>query len=395
MIGRLHASRILQSVVLGLALALVAVLLPRAAAGAAGKVKVIKLGYDAELSGTYASYGPTLVNAAKLAVNQINHKGIKIRGTKYKMKLLVCNDFTKEADASACATKFVKDDHIKFMFGALGFLSPIVMKVTDPAHVIYFSSSTAISNLLKTNPYTIQTDLGFSSDAKVMVKAIAKLVSPHAKVAMIGPKTVDTTTLFPDLQKSILAAGMKTVAVEKFAPSTTDLTPEVTAAKAGNPTVLIAGDDVADLTAIGSANRSISAAKTVYGFANGCISTVVSQYPNVSTYLGYPLTGVTLSPPANAKAKAFDKLYLKHFPGKLPSVIDAIEYNYTFFGMLAQAISKAKTATNTKKILHTLEKITYSGLEGKIKILSTRTSSFTVEMCKVVNGHTTDYLFKP
>src|SRR2546423_1542095 len=127
---------------LGLLLAGVLVFTGCAQTGASTTAKgTVKLGFLAELSGSFQAFGIPAAGGMQLAVKQVNDRGgFDVNGTHYTLDLVSTDDRTDESTTTALTTGYVRDDGIKFVFGALGKLAPLVVQITNPAKVLYFTS---------------------------------------------------------------------------------------------------------------------------------------------------------------------------------------------------------------------------------------------------------------
>jgi branched-chain amino acid transport system substrate-binding protein len=110
--------------------------------------KIIKLGYIGPLSGPGASIGQTELNAAQMAVDEINAKG-GVKG--YKFELIPEDGKCEGKEATVAAQKLVNIDKVKIILGGACSSETIAAaSITEPNKVLLItdlSSNPSISDL--------------------------------------------------------------------------------------------------------------------------------------------------------------------------------------------------------------------------------------------------------
>src|SRR6195952_3913958 len=128
-------------------------------AGSAGAQEVIKIGHVAPVSGPSAHLGKDNENGAKMAVDELNAKGIKIDGKPVKFVLVLEDDGADPKQGTAVAQKLV-DAKVN---GVIGHLNS---GTTIPASRIYHDAGIPQISPSATNPkYTQQ---GYKSAFRVV-----------------------------------------------------------------------------------------------------------------------------------------------------------------------------------------------------------------------------------
>ncbi len=353
-------------------------------AAASKTASVIKIGFVGELTGAFGSYGVPSYNASKLAIREINSAGgVTLHGKKYKFQLIECNDNTEATQTSACATQLVQTDHVSFMFGGLGAFGPIVAQVTNPAKVIYFASADQVADLLPSLKYTVLTLGSNQEKGTQFIKGLEHFYPGTTRVAAVMSNDGTPTAILPIFKQALKAYGGSIVATELFPEDATDVSPEVTAAIAANPQVIITSDDSQDLQLTLPAIASLDPSAKVAGYPDDCIT--ATQLSFKLPYVGDAL-GPELQPPSSPVTKAFVAKYHAAYPGPLPAAMTATLYNYDYYFLLAKAIGKAQTYTNAKAVMSALQSTTYSGVVGTISIGSSRYATYGTDICYTNNG---------
>ena len=78
-----------------------------ACAGAAYAQEVVKIGHVGPISGAIAHLGKDNENGARMAIDELNAKGVLIGGKKVKLELLTEDDAADPKQATAVAQKLV------------------------------------------------------------------------------------------------------------------------------------------------------------------------------------------------------------------------------------------------------------------------------------------------
>jgi branched-chain amino acid transport system substrate-binding protein len=76
-------------------------------AGSASAQEVVKIGHVAPLSGSIAHLGKDMENSAKMAIDELNEKGVTIGGKKVKFELVSEDDAADPKQGTAVAQKLV------------------------------------------------------------------------------------------------------------------------------------------------------------------------------------------------------------------------------------------------------------------------------------------------
>ncbi|MGI6586331.1 MAG: ABC transporter substrate-binding protein [Lutisporaceae bacterium] len=148
------------------------------------KKEPLKIGLVTPVTGSAAAYGETIVNSAKLAVEEINAAG-GVDG-KYTLELIIEDDEGTPAKSVNAAQKLINQDKIKVLIGAQASSCTLaVMEVTSAAGIPQIApASTALSIVQLGNEWifrnaaadTLQTSqvLKFAKDS-FNVKSVAVL----------------------------------------------------------------------------------------------------------------------------------------------------------------------------------------------------------------------------
>lgn len=208
---------------------------------AAAQDLVIKIGHVAPTSGQQAQLGKDNENGARMAVEELNAKGVTIGGKKAKFELLAEDDQADPKQGTAAAQKLV-DAKVNGVIGHLNSGTSI------PASKIYSDAGIPQISPSATNPkYTRQ---GYKTTFRVVADdvhlggTLGKYAVKQLKgksIAVIDDRTAYGQGVADEFEKGVKAAGGKTVAREFTNDKATDFTAILTNVKAKKPDVVFYG----------------------------------------------------------------------------------------------------------------------------------------------------------
>lgn len=221
------------------------VIVGAAAALLAGSVHaqdlVVKIGHVAPTSGAIAHLGKDNENGARMAIDELNAKGVKIGGKTAKFELLAEDDAADPKQGTAAAQKLV-DSKVNGVVGHLNSGTSI------PASKIYSDAGIPQISPSATNPkYTRQ---GYKTTFRVVADdvhlggTLGKYAVKELKgksIAVIDDRTAYGQGVADEFEKGVKAAGGKTVGREFTNDKATDFTAILTSLKAKKPDIVFFG----------------------------------------------------------------------------------------------------------------------------------------------------------
>ena len=202
---------------------------------------VVKIGHVAPTSGQIAHLGKDNENGARMAIDELNAKGVTIGGKKAKFELLAEDDGADPKQGTAAAQKLV-DSKVNGVVGHLNSGTSI------PASKIYSDAGIPQISPSATNPkYTRQ---GFKTTFRVVADdvhlggTLGKYAVKELKgknIAVIDDRTAYGQGVADEFEKGVKAAGGKTVGREFTNDKATDFTAILTSLKAKNPDIVFFG----------------------------------------------------------------------------------------------------------------------------------------------------------
>jgi len=203
--------------------------------------EVIKIGHVAPLSGAIAHLGKDNEYGARLAIEELNAKGVSIGGKKVKFELLAEDDAADPKQGTAVAQKLV-DSKVNGVVGHLNSGTSI------PASKIYSDAGIPQISPSSTNPkFTRQ---GYKTTFRVVADdvhlggtlgrfAIGELKAKS--IAVIDDRTAYGQGVADEFEKAAKAAGATVVGREFTTDKSTDFTAILTTIKGKKPDLVFFG----------------------------------------------------------------------------------------------------------------------------------------------------------
>jgi branched-chain amino acid transport system substrate-binding protein len=332
-------------------------------AGAAAAQTVVKIGHVAPLTGAIAHLGKDNELGARMAIEELNAKGVKLGGKDVKFELLSEDDGADPKQGTAAAQKLVDAK----VAGVIGHLNS---GTTIPASKIYSDAGIPQISPSATNPkYTQQ---GFKTAFRVVANdgqlggtlgryAVKEL---NAKaIAIVDDRTAYGQGVADEFRKAAVSAGGKVVGREFTTDKATDFNAILTKLKGANPDLVffggmdaVAGPMLRQLKQLGM--------NVKYMGGDGICSPKLAELAGGSMSDGQVVCaeagGITPDKEADMKAwrEKFKSKYNAEVQIYAPYVYDATM-------TMVEAMQKADSA-DPKKYLPVLAKITHEGVTGKI-----------------------------
>ncbi len=214
---------------------------PAPAAAPAADTSVIKIGHVGPVSGAIAHLGKGNELGARMAIADLNAKGVKIGGKDVKFELVAEDDAADPKQGTAAAQKLV-DSKVNGVVGHLNSGTSI------PASSIYSAAGIPQISPSATNPkFTRQ---GYKTTFRVVADDVhlggtlgkyAVNTLKGKSIAVIDDRTAYGQGVAEEFKKAVEAAGSKTVAHEFTTDKSTDFMAILTAIKAKKPDVIFFG----------------------------------------------------------------------------------------------------------------------------------------------------------
>jgi len=210
-------------------------------AGSTFAQEVIKIGHVAPVSGAIAHLGKDNENAARMAIEELNAKGVKIGGKSVKLELLAEDDAADPKQGTAAAQKLV-DSKVNGVIGHLNSGTSI------PASKIYSDAGIPQISPSATNPKFTRS--GYKTTFRVVADdvhlggTLGRYAVNNVKgksIAVIDDRTAYGQGVAEEFEKAVKASGGKLVGHEFTTDKASDFMSILTTLKAKKPDVVFFG----------------------------------------------------------------------------------------------------------------------------------------------------------
>ena len=203
--------------------------------------QVVKIGHVAPVSGAIAHLGKDNEYGARLAIEELNAKGVSINGKKVKFELVSEDDAADPKQGTAAAQKLV-DAKVS---GVIGHLNS---GTTIPASKIYSDAGIPQISPSSTNPkYTRQgykTAFRLVADDVHLGGILGRYAIQELKgktIAVIDDRTAYGQGVAEEFEKAVKAAGGNVIGHEFTTDKATDFMPILTTLKGKKPDIIFFG----------------------------------------------------------------------------------------------------------------------------------------------------------
>ena len=208
---------------------------------ASAQEQVVKIGHVAPVSGAQAHYGKDNENGARMAIEDINAKGVTIGGKKIKFELQAEDDAADPKQGTAAAQKLCDSK----VAGVVGHLNS---GTTIPASKVYNDCGIPMVTGAATNPSLTKpgykTTFRIISNDNALGAGLAAYAHDTLKlktVAIIDDRTAYGQGVANVFKKVAAELGMKVVDEQFTTDKATDFMAILTAIKAKNPDAIFFG----------------------------------------------------------------------------------------------------------------------------------------------------------
>ena len=332
-------------------------------ASAYAQEQVVKIAHVGPITGPIAHIGKDNENGARMAIEELNAKGITLDGKKTRFVLMAEDDASDPKQATAVAQKLV-DAKVAGVIGHVNSGTSIpASKIYYDAHIPQISPSTTSAKYTQQNFDT--TFRVVASDAQLgsaLGRYAAKTL--HAKTAaVIDDRTAYGQGLAEEFTKAAKAAGMTIVSTQYTNDKATDFNAILTSFKARKPDVVFFGGlDAGGGPMLRQMKQLAIKAKFMGGDA-----ICTSDLPKLAGD-GIGNDQVVCAEAGGVEESArkglddFKTAYKQKY-GK--DVVIYAPYTYDAVMTMVEAMQKAKSA-DPKKYLPELAKIHHKGVTGMI-----------------------------
>ena len=320
----------------------------------------VRIGQVSPLTGPQAHLGRDNDNGARLALDEINAKGLMVGGKKITLELKSEDDGADPKTATTVAQKLVDE-------GVVGVIGHLNSGATIPASKIY--SDNGIPQISPSATAVAYTASGYKTAYRLMTNdaqqgsvlgsyAVSKLGAK--KVAIIDDRTAYGQGLADEVEKAIKAAGGQVVAREYTSDRATDFMAILTSIKGRAPDlVFFGGMDPQAAPMLKQMKQLGMKAKFLGGDG--------AQTPQFIELAGTDAEGALASNPGlPLDTMPGGQGFKNKFEAKYGKIQNYSPYSYDAVYVMVEAMKRAGS-TEPAKYLDELPKTDYQGVTGHIR----------------------------
>jgi branched-chain amino acid transport system substrate-binding protein len=211
-------------------------------AGGCGQqaAKEIRLGVNAELTGSKPTVGDSCRKAAELLAAQVNQAGgLQVGEKKYPLKLFVEDNEDKAESAAAAAQKLISQNNVLAVIGlnASGNAIPAAT-ICEDAGVIMVSPWSTNPKTTEGKKFIFRACFIDDFQGQVMAKFARENLQAQTAAVLYDVASEYNKGIAEFFKKAFEAAGGKVVAFESYTKDDKDFSSQLTVIKAAGPGVL-------------------------------------------------------------------------------------------------------------------------------------------------------------
>ena len=322
--------------------------------------KTVYIGQVSPLTGPQAHLGRDNDNGARLALDEINAKGLTIDGQKITLVLKSEDDGADPKTATTVAQKLVDE-------GVVGVIGHLNSGATIPASKIY--ADNGIPQISPSATAVAYTAAGYKTAFRVMTNdaqqgsvlgnfAVTKLGAK--KIAIVDDRTAYGQGLADEVEKAVKAAGGEVVAREYTSDRATDFLAILTSIKSKSPDlVFFGGMDPQAAPMLKQMKQLGLNAKFLGGDG--------AQTPQFISLAGADAEGALASNPGlPLNVMPGGQAFKTKFEAKYGKIQNYSPYAYDAMYVLVEAMKRANS-TEPAKYLVELPRTDFQGVTGHIR----------------------------
>jgi branched-chain amino acid transport system substrate-binding protein len=321
--------------------------------------EIVKIGHVAPLTGEIAHLGKDNENGARLAIEEINAKGLVIDGKKVTLVLDAQDDAADPRQATQVAQKLV-DDKVVAVVGHLNSGTSI------PASKIYSDAGIVQISPSATNP--VYTQQGFKTTYRVVATdaqqgpALANYASKNLKaktVAIVDDATAYGQGLANEFEKQAKADGMTVLSHDATNDKAVDFRAILTKIKGEHPDVIMYGGMDATGGPFAKQAKQLAITSKILAGDGVCTDGLKDLAGDATDDVVCSIAGMPLAKMPGGKA--FEAKYEKRF-GQPIQIYAPFTYDAVY--IIVDAMKRANS-TDPAKILAAMPSTDYKGVIGE------------------------------
>lgn len=342
--------------------------------------KEIKIGVIAPITGEISNVGQSTVNAAEMAVKEVNENGgLYVNGEKYQIVLVIEDNEDKEQSAVAAAQKLINQDGVVAIVGPQASRNAIpVSNIAENAKIPMISPWSTNPDTTSGKTYVFRVAFIDSFQGQVMARFTFEEFGGQ-KIAVLYDIASDYNKGIAEIYKEIVEnAGGQVVAFETYTTGEQDFTAQLARIKDSGAEVLFLPNYYNEVPLQAKQAREMGITATIIGSDawSGIAEEDLGQLEGsfFSTHYAPDI--------ANDAAQRFIEAYQQTYE-QIPDDVAALTYDA--FGLLFQAIQlQGVDSESIRTGLAAIE--AYTGVTGTMEYRGTGDPIKSAVIIKIEDG---------
>jgi branched-chain amino acid transport system substrate-binding protein len=314
--------------------------------------ETVKIGANLELSGGVASYGQSIQEGLKLAIEEINKDGIDGK----KLELVTFDNKSDAAEATNGAIKLISQDKVSAIVGAATSTNTlaqveIAQKNKTPLITPTGTNSTITSKDGVLNDFVFRTCFIDPFQGTVAANFASTDLKVKNAAIIIDSSSDYSKGLAASFQESFEGNGGKVVAEEAYVAKDTDFNAILTNIKAKNPEFIFLPGFYEEVGLIIKQARALGIDVPIMG-GDGWDSPTLVDIAGADPLNNTFITNHYSSGDSDPKVQDFVKAFEGKYDGKSPDAFAALGYDTAYY--IADAVKRAGSG-DPEKIKKALE----------------------------------------
>jgi branched-chain amino acid transport system substrate-binding protein len=320
---------------------------------------VVRIGHVAPLTGGSAHQGKDNENGARLAIEEINAKGLVIDGQKVTLRLDAQDDAGDPRTATQVAQKLVDDKVVAVVGHETSGTSIPASKIYSDAGIVQISPSATspayTQQGFKTTYRVVATD---SQQGPALADYAAKTLKVK-RVAIVDDATAYGQGLANEFEKTAKALGMTVVSHDATNDKAVDFRAILTKIKGANPDAIMFGGMDATGGPLAKQAQQLGLRAKILAGDGVCTSTIADLAGKAADNIVCSQAGKGLEKMPGGKA--FQDKYVKRFNQEIQLYSP---YTYDAVYIVVDAMKRANS-TDPAKILAAMPGTDFKGVIGE------------------------------
>lgn len=354
--------------------------------GAPEEAQTIRIGVIAPLTGSIPLVGQSTVNAAQLAVNEVNDAGgLSVDGQALQIELVVEDDEDKKESAVSAAQKLINQS------GVVAIVGPQASRNAIPAAAIAENAQVPLVSPWSTNPettagrkYVFRVAFIDPFQGRVMARFAIEELGAQKAAVLYDVASEYNKGVAEIFQQVFQDAGGQVVAFESYTTGEEDFSSQLAAIKASGADVLFLPNYYSEIPLQAGQAREMGLDLPIIGAdAWGPLEADDLVDLEGSFFSTHYATDIA-SPVAQAFVASYEAAY-----GQVPDDVAALTYDA--FGLLFEAI-RSQGKADSESIRNGLASIRrYEGVTGVMEFQSTGDPVKSAVILKIEGGQLVFY----